>query len=686
MFRRVRLSVKLIAGFVAVAAIATVIGIVGLTGLRNSKAQIVDMGTRRLPGVQNLMQISNCLEQIRVAQRTLFSPGISPADRVKQYEEIAAARKVYVQAIKGYEELSRDEEEERLWGQFKQEIAQAKVANDAFFSLCQQIEKIDILNPQTLTALLGGFIQDHYVLKDRVAAFVRKQQGFEGGEDATACNFGKWLSQFKTQNPVLQSVLQEMAEPHRQLHTLVHQVKEAVNAGNMQEAVQIHERMETLLVGTFAKFEQMRKEIDGASRLHEQAIAQLFGPCIEGQARVQGGLDKIIAINAAAAGATVSQATASSARNGMIMLVSLVIGVVTAVFLGVFLSIGITRPINRIIEGLTEGAGQVASASRQISTASQSLAEGATEQAAGLEETSSSLEEMSSMTKQNADNAQQANTLAAEAKKAAATGAESMSRMNAAIQEIQKSSDETAKIIKVIDEIAFQTNLLALNAAVEAARAGEAGKGFAVVAEEVRNLAMRSAEAAKNTAGMIEESVKNSKNGVDIATEVTKVLEEIVQSVGKTTELVSEIAAANQEQAQGIDQVNTAVSQMDKVTQQNAANAEESASASEELSAQAEDMNAIVGDLVCLVRGAADVARSTATSGHARSAKTSDGQGQRGRTGGKQNPGSRLGCSDVSFHQIAGNAGKKKSVSPKTETGGHTLVLDGSDDLQEFNG
>ena len=36
---------------------------------------------------------------------------------------------------------------------------------------------------------------------------------------------------------------------------------------------------------------------------------------------------------------------------------------------------------------------------------------------------------------------------------------------------------------------------------------------------------------------------------------------------------------------------------MDKVTQQNAANAEESASASEELSAQAEELNKMVADL-----------------------------------------------------------------------------------------
>lgn len=50
------------------------------------------------------------------------------------------------------------------------------------------------------------------------------------------------------------------------------------------------------------------------------------------------------------------------------------------------------------------------------------------------------------MTKQNADNAQQANTLASEARKAADNGTESMGRMNTAIQDIQKSSDEKATV------------------------------------------------------------------------------------------------------------------------------------------------------------------------------------------------------------------------------------------------
>jgi len=173
------------------------------------------------------------------------------------------------------------------------------------------------------------------------------------------------------------------------------------------------------------------------------------------------------------------------------------------------------------------------------------------------------------------------------------------------MQAIKVSSDDIAKIIKTIDEIAFQTNILALNAAVEAARAGESGMGFAVVADEVRNLAQRSAQAAKETAEKIEGAIAKTAQGVELSNKVSQALNDIVTKARQVDELAAELAGAAQEQTQGINQINLAVGEMDKVTQSNAATAEESAASAEELNAQAETMKKSVADLLQLVRGQA---------------------------------------------------------------------------------
>jgi len=274
-----------------------------------------------------------------------------------------------------------------------------------------------------------------------------------------------------------------------------------------------------------------------------------------------------------------------------------------SIFLGFLVVTGLNRVLRRVSSSLGEGSEQVTAAASQVSASSQTLAEGASEQAASLEETSSSLEEMASMTKRNAENAQKANELAKQTRTAADKGTCDMQTMSAAMDAIKVSSDDIAKIIKTIDEIAFQTNILALNAAVEAARAGEAGMGFAVVADEVRNLAQRSAQAAKETAGKIEGAITKTAQGVGISQQVAETLNEIAAKARQVDELVAEVAGASREQTQGITQVNTAVGQMDKVTQSNAANAEESAAAAQELNAQAITMKQSVAELLQLVGG-----------------------------------------------------------------------------------
>jgi methyl-accepting chemotaxis protein len=375
--------------------------------------------------------------------------------------------------------------------------------------------------------------------------------------------------------------------------------------GQRLESSDAHGKMEKFTVAlkdydaAVAKLQAALKASD-----FEQAMKILDGDVARHNATMEAGLADISAFVQAQSQTNGQDTKAILDRNLTTTLrLSATIAVLALLAVGVvqWVSRQIRRSLESAVGRMDEFVGKTTAAASQIAGSSQALADGASQQAASLEETGASLEEMSGMTKRNAEAAQNAKQLAGQARKVVDTGAASMVQMTASMQGIKTSSGEIAKIIKTIDEIAFQTNILALNAAVEAARAGEAGAGFAVVAEEVRALAQRSAQAARETADKIEAALAKSDEGVRTSGEVAAVLNQIVEQVRKMDALVGEIATASAEQSQGIDQVNRAVSDMDKITQSNAASAEESASAAHELSTQSTELRDLVDGLGTIV-------------------------------------------------------------------------------------
>ena len=237
--------------------------------------------------------------------------------------------------------------------------------------------------------------------------------------------------------------------------------------------------------------------------------------------------------------------------------------------------------LSDIVAEVNSGAEALAGASEEVSATAQSLSQAASEQAAGVEETSASLEQMTASISQNTENAKLTDSMATKAANEATEGGEAVKATVAAMKQI-------AQKINIIDDIAYQTNLLALNAAIEAARAGEHGKGFAVVAAEVRKLAERSQVAAQEIGDV-------ASSSVELAERAGTLLGEMVPSIRKTSDLVQEIAAASEEQSSGVGQINAAVGQLSQTTQQNASSSEELAATAEEMSSQAEQLQQTMG-------------------------------------------------------------------------------------------
>jgi len=274
---------------------------------------------------------------------------------------------------------------------------------------------------------------------------------------------------------------------------------------------------------------------------------------------------------------------------------------IAAVIVSLTISRSIAGPIRRVIHGVQEAADGAARASDSMARSGEIVARDAQSQAASLEQTSASLVEISATTRENASRATQADGLMRNGREAVDRATQAMNDLTGSMDVISKSSKQVAAVLKSIDEIAFHTNILALNAAVEAARAGDAGAGFSVVADEVRSLAKRAAEAARLSAEIVEKTITDVSNGVELVTLAHGLFNEVSTMIASGSQMVSQIASSSEEQARGVTQIGEAIARMETVTQNNAANAQQTAESASEMINQVEATRKHLEELVAVV-------------------------------------------------------------------------------------
>ncbi|RCK81171.1 MAG: Methyl-accepting chemotaxis protein I (serine chemoreceptor protein) [Candidatus Ozemobacter sibiricus] len=360
MFDHLPLSRKLLGGFGLIALITLVVGGVGLHGLSVLGGHLVEIGKVRLPSLEHLSVLSSQMRQIVIANRTMLNPALGEEQFKAQFGVIAKAREEYQRALAAYEALPQTSEESVAWKKFQGDHAAWWAEVETYLRVAQEYAELGIRNPDRLGQDLALFRGDHYALLLRLADYVEGREEWSGGDDHTACRFGKWLPTFETVNPVIRGILEEIASPHTRFHGCARRIRQAIEKGNREEAMKIlHGEMEEAAGQTLGKFDELLKVAARSQEALQRMQALVMGPVVERLGTALASLERVEEINSQIARQALSASDTDQSRTSWIMTLGMAIGFLLALAGGWFIGSninGILADFRREMERLIQAA------------------------------------------------------------------------------------------------------------------------------------------------------------------------------------------------------------------------------------------------------------------------------------------------------------------------------------------
>ena len=139
--KNMKLSVKLVGGFIVVALIVLVVGYVGLNGTKRLAGNISEIADNRLPSILSLEIINEAQTAVDSAENSLLATNLDAAGRKEAFDRFDSAQKRAGDALKVYEPLPQSKEEAEVWAKFRPAWNEWWKSHLEFVRLEQEYEK-----------------------------------------------------------------------------------------------------------------------------------------------------------------------------------------------------------------------------------------------------------------------------------------------------------------------------------------------------------------------------------------------------------------------------------------------------------------------------------------------------------------------------------------------------------------